>query len=167
MQAGRGYSLAGAGQRTLFDEVIVPADGWYRVTVRAVGIGGDSGMRLRIDNETRHDFSCIDSTPTEESVELLLHAGTRQMTWNIELPRSLQKIKETSEQRIAQGAKARKRKKVAQPLPPDAPKKWPKPHGVMFRFFQHPPRPLNPSTPPSRGSIDRFWECKCASNICV
>ena len=42
---GVGYSLAGAGQRTLYDEVIVPADGWYRMTVKHVGRGGDSGCR--------------------------------------------------------------------------------------------------------------------------
>ena len=60
---GFGYSLAGAGQRTLYDEVTLPADGWYRLTVCGVGIGGDSAMRLRIDNEPRHDFICIDQQP--------------------------------------------------------------------------------------------------------
>lgn len=81
---GVGYSLAGAGQRTLYDEVIVPADGWYRLTVKHVGRGGDSGMRLRIDNEPRALLKCLDNAPQEETIELLLRAGTHQMTWNID-----------------------------------------------------------------------------------
>ena len=81
---GVGYSLAGAGQRTLYDEVIVPADGWYRMTVKHVGRGGDSGMRLRIDNEARALLKCLDNMPKEETIELLLHAGSHQMTWNID-----------------------------------------------------------------------------------
>jgi hypothetical protein len=81
---GVGYSLAGAGQRTLYDEVIVPADGWYRLTVKHVGRGGDSGMRLRIDNEPRAYFLCEDNKPQEQTVELLLRAGSHQMTWNID-----------------------------------------------------------------------------------
>jgi hypothetical protein len=81
---GVGYSLAGAGQRTLYDEVIVPADGWYRLTVKHVGRGGDSGMRLRIDNEPRAYFFCEDNKPQEQTVELLLRAGSHQMTWNID-----------------------------------------------------------------------------------
>ncbi|MBP6600666.1 MAG: DUF1592 domain-containing protein [Verrucomicrobiales bacterium] len=89
---GFGYSLAGAGQRTLYDEISLPAGGWYRVTVRSVGLQGDSGMRLRIDNEIRADFLCADDVPGEKTVELLLRAGTHQMTWNIELPRDLRKV---------------------------------------------------------------------------
>jgi hypothetical protein len=81
---GVGYSLAGAGQRTLYDEVIVPADGWYRMTVKHVGRGGDSGMRLRIDNEPRALLKCLDNSPKEETIELLLRAGSHQMTWNID-----------------------------------------------------------------------------------
>jgi len=81
---GVGYSLAGAGQRTLYDEVIVPADGWYRLTVKHVGRGGDAGMRLRIDNEPRALLKCLDNAPKEEKIELLLRAGTHQMTWNID-----------------------------------------------------------------------------------
>jgi hypothetical protein len=81
---GTGYSLEGAGQRTLFDELNVPADGWYRFTVKQVGRGGDAGLRLRIDNEPRALLSCIDDKPQEETVELLLRAGTHQMTWNID-----------------------------------------------------------------------------------
>jgi hypothetical protein len=81
---GFGYSLAGAGQRTLYDEIIVPADGWYRLTVKHVGRGGDSGLRLRIDNEPRALFLCTDSEPREQTVELLLRAGSHQMTWNID-----------------------------------------------------------------------------------
>lgn len=81
---GVGYSLAGAGQRTLYDEVIVPADGWYRFTVKHVGRGGDAGMRLRIDNEPRALLKCLDNTPKEETIELLLRAGSHQMTWNID-----------------------------------------------------------------------------------
>jgi hypothetical protein len=81
---GTGYSLAGAGQRTLYDEVIVPADGWYRMTVKHVGRGGDSGMRLRIDNEPRAYFACVDDKPQEQAIELLLRAGSHQMTWNID-----------------------------------------------------------------------------------
>jgi hypothetical protein len=81
---GVGYSLAGAGQRTLYDEVIVPADGWYRMTVKHVGRGGDSGMRLRIDNEPRAYFACVDDKPQEQAIELLLRAGSHQMTWNID-----------------------------------------------------------------------------------
>ena len=81
---GVGYSLAGAGQRTLYDEVIVPADGWYRFTVKHVGRGGDAGMRLRIDNEPRARLKCLDNTPKKETIELLLRAGSHQMTWNID-----------------------------------------------------------------------------------
>jgi hypothetical protein len=81
---GVGYSLAGAGQRTLYDEVIVPADGWYRMVVKHVGRGGDSGLRLRIDNESRAYFLCVDDKPQEQAVELLLRAGSHQMTWNID-----------------------------------------------------------------------------------
>ncbi len=81
---GFGYSLEGAGQRTLFDEVSVPADGWYRFTVKHVGRGGDAGLRLRIDNEPRALFSCVGDTAQEETMELLLAAGTHQMTWNID-----------------------------------------------------------------------------------
>jgi hypothetical protein len=64
---GVGYSLAGAGQRTLYDEVIVPADGWYRFTVKHVGRGGDAGLRLRIDNEPRALLKCLDNKPQEET----------------------------------------------------------------------------------------------------
>ncbi len=81
---GVGYSLAGAGQRTLYDEVIVPVDGWYRFTVKHVGRGGDAGLRLRIDNEPRALLKCLDDKPKEEKIELLLRAGTHQMTWNID-----------------------------------------------------------------------------------
>jgi hypothetical protein len=81
---GFGYSLEGAGQRTLYDEVSVPADGWYRFTVKHVGRGGDAGLRLRIDNEPRALMKCSDETPRVESVDLLLRAGTHQMTWNID-----------------------------------------------------------------------------------
>lgn len=81
---GVGYSLEGGGQRTLYDEVSVPADGWYRLTVKHVGRGGDAGLRLRIDNEPRALMNCTDEAPREESVELLLRAGTHQMTWNID-----------------------------------------------------------------------------------
>ena len=104
---GFGYTLEGAGQRTLYDEVAVPADGWYRFTVKQVGRGGDSGLRLRIDNEPRHDFYCIDGEPQESQVELLLAAGTHQMTWNIELPASLKKIQVTPKART-KGKKAPK-----------------------------------------------------------
>lgn len=85
---GIGYSLAGAGQRTLYDELILPADGWYRMTVKHVGRGGDSGMRLRIDNEPRAFFLCVDAKPQEQTIELLLRAGSHQMTWNIENARA-------------------------------------------------------------------------------
>jgi hypothetical protein len=81
---GTGYSLAGAGQRTLFDEVTVPADGWYRFSVKHVGLGGNSGMRLRIDNESRAYVPCIEDKPQETHIELLLRAGSHQMTWNID-----------------------------------------------------------------------------------
>lgn len=81
---GTGYTLEGAGQRTLYDEVLVPADGWYRFTVKHVGRGGDAGMRLRIDNEPRALLKCLDDSPKEEMIELLLRAGTHQMTWNID-----------------------------------------------------------------------------------
>lgn len=81
---GVGYSLAGAGQRTLYDEVIVPVDGWYRMVVKHVGRGGDSGLMLRIDNESRAYFLCVDDKPQEQVVELLLRAGSHQMTWNID-----------------------------------------------------------------------------------
>jgi hypothetical protein len=100
---GVGYSLAGAGQRTLYDEVIVPADGWYRMTVKHVGRGGDSGMRLRIDNEARALLKCLDNMPKEETIELLLHAGSHQMTWNID----------TAALRAATPVPVRKAKKAA------------------------------------------------------
>lgn len=81
---GYGYSLEGAGQRTLYDEISVPADGWYRFTVKHVGRGGDAGLRLRIDNEPRSLLFCVDEKPQEQTIELLLRAGTHQMTWNID-----------------------------------------------------------------------------------
>lgn len=81
---GHGFSLEGAGQRTLYDEISVPADGWYRFTVKHVGRGGDAGLRLRIDNEPRALLNCTGDSPKEESMELLLRAGTHQMTWNID-----------------------------------------------------------------------------------
>lgn len=81
---GVGHSLEGGGQRTLYDEVSVPADGWYRLTVKHVGRGGDAGLRLRIDNEPRALMKCTDEAPREETVELLLRPGTHQMTWNID-----------------------------------------------------------------------------------
>jgi hypothetical protein len=81
---GHGYSLDGAGQRTLYDELHAPVDGWYRITVKHVGRGGDAGLRLRVDNEPRHDFRTLDGQPQVEAIELLLRAGTHQMTWNIE-----------------------------------------------------------------------------------
>ncbi len=116
---GTGYSLAGGGQRTLYDEITVPADGWYRLTVRAVGRGGDSGMRLRIDNETRADFYNVEDKPEEQVVELLLRAGSHQMTWNIELPRSLQKARQ--EARPPLGATQRRAARAkATPLPANA-----------------------------------------------
>jgi hypothetical protein len=100
---GVGYSLAGAGQRTLYDEVIVPVDGWYRMTVKHVGRGGDSGMRLRIDNESRAYFLCVDDKPQEQTVELLLRAGSHQMTWNID----------TTSLRVAKPVPLRKAKTTA------------------------------------------------------
>jgi hypothetical protein len=87
---GSGFSLAGAGQRTLFDELTVPVDGWYRLKVAGLGRGGDSAARLRIDEEVRADFYMKAGLMEEQSVELLLRAGTHQMTWNIHTPRSLQ-----------------------------------------------------------------------------
>jgi len=81
---GFGYSLEGAGQRTLYDEISVPADGWYRFTVKHVGRAGDAGLRLRIDNEPRALLFCVDEKPQEQTIELLLRAGTHQMTWNID-----------------------------------------------------------------------------------
>jgi hypothetical protein len=81
---GVGYSLAGAGQRTLYDEVNVPADGWYRMKVKLVGRGGDAGVRLRIDNEPRAWLLCVEAQPQEQTIDLLLRAGTHQMTWNID-----------------------------------------------------------------------------------
>jgi len=120
---GVGHSLAGAGQRTLFDEMSVPADGWYRITVRAVGIGGDSGMRLRIDNEVRADFA-VAAEPMEQSVELLLRGGTHQMVWNIELSPELRRVEEERKEvkRVA-AAKSRanqKSKGKAVPFPENA-----------------------------------------------
>lgn len=100
---GVGYSLAGAGQRTLYDEVIVPVDGWYRMIVKHVGRGGDSGIRLRIDNEPRALLKCLDNTPKEETIELLLRAGSHQMTWNID----------TAALRAATPVPVRKAKKAA------------------------------------------------------
>lgn len=111
---GTGYALAG-GQRTLFDEITVPVDGWYRFTVKGVGRGGDSGMRLRIDNEPRADFYCVEDKPEEHEVELLLRAGTHQMTWNIELPRALEKLKEA-----ATPPRRRQAVKKYKPLPANA-----------------------------------------------
>jgi hypothetical protein len=96
-KAGMGYSLAGAGQRTLYDEVTVPHDGWYRFTVLGVGIEGDSGMRLRVDNKVVRDVFCRDEQPEETYFEVLLRAGPHQMTWNIELPTSLRRTQERNQ----------------------------------------------------------------------
>jgi mono/diheme cytochrome c family protein len=110
---GTGYSLAGAGQRTLYDELTVPADGWYRLTVRVAGLGGDSGVRLRVDNEPRHDFPCRNGVPEDHVTDLLLRAGTHQMAWNIELPARLR-------QPAAVPASRRPKRGTAPPLPADA-----------------------------------------------
>lgn len=115
---GSGYVLSG-GQRTLFDEIIVPTDGWYRIRVRAVGRGGDSGLRLRIDNEVRADFACVDNEPHELQTELLLRAGSHQMTWNIELPRALEKLREANAART-RAASRRPGAGKAPPLPANA-----------------------------------------------
>lgn len=115
---GNGYVLSG-GQRTLFDEMVVPADGWYRIRVRAVGRGGDSGLRLRIDNEVRADFACVDNEPRELQTELLLRAGSHQMTWNLELPRALEKLREANAART-RAATRRPTSRKAPPLPTDA-----------------------------------------------
>ena len=115
---GSGYVLSG-GQRTLFDEIVAPVDGWYRVTVRTVGRGGDSGLRLRIDNEVRADFVCVEDEPQELQTELLLRAGSHQMTWNLELPRALEKLREENAARARATARRPGTGKAA-PLPADA-----------------------------------------------
>ena len=115
---GFGYSLAGAGQRTLFDELQVPSDGWYRLTVRCVGIGADSGMRLRIDNQPRHDFYCVHQKPQEQQIELLLTRGTHQMTWNIQVPSKMEAAVPTLPPAVA--SKAKPRNSQAKPLPENA-----------------------------------------------
>lgn len=116
---GVGYSLAGAGQRTLYDEFMIPADGWYRFTVRAVGRGGDSGVRLRIDNEARHDFYLRDDVPESQSVDLLLRAGTHQMTWNIELPPALKEVQRMATEAAKELKAKQRRLPKALPLPDD------------------------------------------------
>src|SRR4029079_11284334 len=81
---GEGYVL-NRGQMTLYDSVSVPCDGWFRFSVRAVGVGGDSGARLRIDNEPSGDITVKHDQPETQSLTLLLRKGTHQMAWNIEL----------------------------------------------------------------------------------
>jgi mono/diheme cytochrome c family protein len=98
----QGYVLRGGGQMTLYAEVEVPTDGWYRVAVRALGVGGESGMRLRIDNEPRADFNLAHDTMGEQSAEILLRAGAHQMTWNIELPPRLKALVKDAEKKKKQ-----------------------------------------------------------------
>ncbi|HEY2573526.1 MAG TPA: DUF1587 domain-containing protein, partial [Verrucomicrobiaceae bacterium] len=89
---GEGYAL-NRGQMTLYDSVSVPCDGWYRFTVRAVGVGGDSGARLRIDNEPSGDIVVQHDRPEAQILTVLLRKGTHQMAWNIELPRELVELR--------------------------------------------------------------------------
>lgn len=112
-----GYVLKGQGQQTLYDEFDAPADGWYRFTFRGLGVGGETGLRLRIDNDPRADFVLAADEPREYVAEVLLRAGTHQMTWNIELPPRLKAAARAADQR------ARKRPRAAgqgPPLPDDA-----------------------------------------------
>ncbi len=110
---GFGYSLEGAGQRTLYDEIVVPVNGWYRFTVKQVGRGGDAGLRLRIDNEPQAYFFCADEKPQQQIVELLIRAGSHQMTWNIDNS-SLSKTVEK------QAVKKRAKAKKTVPMPANA-----------------------------------------------
>ena len=101
---GTGYVMS-VGQQTVYGSIDLPADGWYRLTVRFVGVGGESGLRLRIDNQARADFHCQDSRPQEESVELLLRKGSHQFTWNMHVPDALRKLKKASDRRRQQLAR--------------------------------------------------------------
>jgi len=112
---GYGYSLAGAGQRTLYDELVIPADGWYRLSVGTVGINGHSGMRLRIDGEPAVDMTCVNGEPRVETAELLLRAGSHQITWNIELPAAV-----PFPRRLAAHEKVSRLPTPAKSLPDDA-----------------------------------------------
>jgi hypothetical protein len=89
---GTGYAL-NRGQMTLYDSVTVPCDGWYRFTVRAVGVGGDSGARLRIDDEPGGDIALPWNKPQDYVLTVLLRKGTHQMAWNIETPRELLELR--------------------------------------------------------------------------
>ena len=101
---GTGYAMS-VGQQTVYGSIDLPADGWYRLTVRFVGVGGESGLRLRIDNQARADFHCRESHPREESVELLLRKGPHQFTWNVHVLDTLQQLKQASDRRRKQLAR--------------------------------------------------------------
>jgi hypothetical protein len=90
---GQGYAL-NRGQMTLYDALTVPHDGWYRITVRIVGVGGDSGARLRIDDEPCGDLVAAHNEPKEQVLNVLLRAGTHQMAWNVQLPAALAEASE-------------------------------------------------------------------------
>lgn len=112
---GTGYAMA-VGQQTVYGSLELPADGWYRLTARFVGVGGASGLRLRLDNQARADFRCQDGEPKEESVELLLRQGPHQFTWNVHVPDSLRQLKQASDRRRRRLARRRDDPK----LPEDA-----------------------------------------------
>ncbi len=112
---GRGYAMA-VGQQTVYGSIELPADGWYRLTVRFVGVGGESGLRLRLDNQARADFHCRDAQPQEESVELLLQKGPHQFTFNVHVPDALRSLKQASDRRRRRLARRRDDPK----LPADA-----------------------------------------------
>jgi hypothetical protein len=82
---GEGYAL-NRGQMTLYDALSLPHEGWYRVTVRIVGVGGISGARLRIDDEPCGDVVATHNEASEEVLHVLLRPGTHQMAWNVQLP---------------------------------------------------------------------------------
>lgn len=99
---GVGYAL-NRGQMTLYDALTVPYDGWYRFTIRIVGVLGPSGARLRIDDEPSGDIIANNGEPAERVLNVLLRAGTHQMAWNVQLPFSVEDTKPKAAPKKAKG----------------------------------------------------------------
>jgi hypothetical protein len=81
----KGYVL-NRGQMTLYTSVRFPHDGFYTFHVRARSTGPPCGARLRIDGETAGDIVAPSRTPETLTLTCFVKAGSRQMTWNIEVP---------------------------------------------------------------------------------
>jgi hypothetical protein len=126
----KGYVL-NRGQMTLYTSVRFPHDGFYTFSVRARSTGPPCGARLRIDGETAGDIVAPSATPETLTLTCFVKAGSRQMTWNIEVPdppaprqvaaqtkgaRAQQKKQQQRQQQQGQGQGI---PRTARPLPED------------------------------------------------